>query len=386
MHQYIKQGNIPPKKHTSHISEKGNLYFEEHISRHGFSDIYSNLYHLRMPTCLKEVKGFQSYDIEETTEKEHKPRHFLTGNKLKNKNIINARIPYLYNDTINIFKAYSSISMDFYYRNGHYDELYYIQSGSGYLLSNFGDLDVSKGDFIIIPRGILWKLDISEPISALVIESKQQVRTPKRYRNQFGQLLEHSPFCERDFKLPKLSNPINLIEDTRVLVRLKGGYQEYIYEHNPMDVVGWDGYYYPWIFNINDFEPITGSLHQPPPVHQVFENENFVVCAFVPRLFDYHEKAIPAPYPHSNVDSDEVIFYSKGNFMSRSGVSKESITFHPMGLPHGPQPGRYEQSIGKNRTDELAVMIDTFASLKVSKESQSFEDKAYYKSWIKKGY
>jgi homogentisate 1,2-dioxygenase len=216
----------------------------------------------------------------------------------------------------------------------------------------------------------------------LIVESKGSIETPSRYRNEFGQLLEHSPFCERDIKTPQLESPIDTESTFKINVRTINGLQEMYYNHHPFDLVGWDGYYFPWVFNINDFEPITGSIHQPPPVHQTFKGNGFVVCSFVSRMFDYHKNAIPAPYPHSNVDSDEVIFYSKGDFMSRKGIGLESITYHPMGLPHGPQPGKYEASIGKKWTDELAVMIDAFKPLNITQNAIDIEDKKYYLSWL----
>ena len=231
-------------------------------------------------------------------------------------------------------------------------------------------------------RQVIWQLKIDDTIRCLVIESKSPIETPRRYRNKFGQLLEHSPFCERDIRTPDLMDPIDEEGSFKVNVRTNSGLQEMFYAHHPFDIVGWDGYYFPWVFNINDFEPITGSIHQPPPVHQTFKAEGFVICSFVSRMFDYHKDAIPSPYPHSNVDSDEVIFYSKGNFMSRKGIELESLTYHPMGLPHGPQPGKYEDSIRKKWTDELAVMIDTFKPLKLTQNAINIEDKEYYLSWL----
>ena len=272
--------------------------------------------------------------------------------------------------------------MDSFYRNAHFDEMIYIQSGMGAINTNFGDLELREGDYVIIPRGVIWKLKIEESISCLLVESKGPIETPNRYRNRFGQLLEHSPFCERDIRVPILKDPIDKKGTFQVNVRTVKGLQEMYYSHHPFDLVGWDGYYFPWIFNINDFEPITGSIHQPPPVHQTFQSKGFVICSFVSRLFDYHKDAIPSPYPHSNVDSDEVIFYSMGDFMSRKGIGTESITYHPMGLPHGPQPGKYEASIGKKKTDELAVMIDTFKPLNITENSLKIEDKNYHLSWL----
>ena len=258
----------------------------------------------------------------------------------------------------------------------------YVQSGFGSLVSNFGNLEFSKGDYIVIPRGIIWQLDSNDKVRILVIESKGSIETPNKYRNKFGQLLEHSPFCERDLKTPKLQKPIELKNNHLVRVKTFQGIQEFKYAHHPFDLVGWDGYYFPWILSIHDFEPIVGSIHQPPSVHQTLQGLGFVICSFVPRLFDFHPDSIPAPYPHSNVDSDEIIFYSKGNFMSRSGINEESITLHPMGIPHGPQPGKYHSSFGEKKTEELAVMIDTFKPLKITEGAILIDDEKYPYSWI----
>ena len=272
--------------------------------------------------------------------------------------------------------------MEFHYRNGHFDELLYIQSGEGTFKSNFGILKFSYGDYIVIPRGVIWQMDVNDKCRILVVESNRPIETPSRYRNKFGQLLEHSPFCERDIRTPELTSPIDKEGEHLVKVRVEDGIQDIIYTHHPSDIVGWDGYFFPWILNIDDFEPIVGSLHQPPPIHQVLQSEGFVVCNFVSRLFDFHPDAIPAPYPHSNIDSDEILFYSQGEFMSRKGIDLESITYHPMGLPHGPQPGKYETSIGKQKTEELAVMIDTFKPLCVAGTVKEIDDLDYPKSWL----
>ena len=271
--------------------------------------------------------------------------------------------------------------MDYCYRNGIGDEVFYIQSGEATLITNLGTLECSPGDYVIIPRGIIWQLKPKDEVKILVIDSVGPIETPNKYRNRFGQLLENSPFCERDIQTPVLQEPIVNKSEFRVKVKTFHGIQEYHYDNHPFDVVGWDGYYFPWIFSIHDFEPIVGSILQPPPVHQTFQAPGFVICSFVPRLFDFHPDAIPAPYPHSNVDSDEIIYYSKGNFMSRQGTKEESITLHPMGLPHGPQPGKYHSSAGKEKTDELAVMIDTFKPLNVTEAAKLIDDQDYPLSW-----
>jgi len=378
---YVSQGKIPSKRHTVFNYNK-KMLFEEHISREGFSGIYSNLYHLKMPTNLKKVGDFNKVSFKKLSSK-HRTRHLETFNLKKTGDAIDSRENLFFNNDLIISISHIDSTMNYFYRNGAYDELLYVQYGTGVLKSNFGDLKYKSGDYIVIPKGVIWQFQITSKTKLLIVESTSSIRIPKKYKNSSGQLLESSPFCERDIKLPVLRNAVNDTGDFLVKVRLNEGIQHYIYENHPFDIIGWDGFYYPWIFNINDFEPIVGSLHQPPSVHQTFESDNFVVCSFVPRLFDFHKNAIPAPYPHSNIDSDEFIFYSKGNFMSRKGIQSESVTYHPMGLPHGPQPGKYEDSIGKKRTDELAVMIDTFKPLNVSKTSKSIDDKDYALSWNK---
>ena len=378
---YTKKGKIPKKRHTIFNDSDCKNFYEELISREGFSSIYSNLYHLNRPTKIKEVGNLEKTELIHAAKK-HRSRHINT-NKIKSSgDIFTSRVPLFFNDDLIISIAHIDISMEYFYKNGIADEILYIQSGSGSLISNFGELKFTKGDYVIIPRGVIWQLNPIDKNKILIIESCGPIETPNKYRNRFGQLLEHSPFCERDIKTPILQKAVKSEGDYLIKVKTFQGVQNYKYVNHPFDVVGWDGYYFPWIININNFEPIVGSLHQPPPVHQTFQGSGFVVCSFVPRPFDFHKDAIPAPYPHSNIDSDEIIFYSKGDFMSREGINQESITLHPMGLPHGPQPGKYHSSIGKKHTDELAVMIDTFKSLKVTKNAISIDDKNYPYSWI----
>ena len=378
---YQSKGIIPSKRHTIFKKADSSLYYEELVSRQGFSHMYSNLYHLRMPTRVLKVGEFHPIELKRGG-KNHRARHIRTAHINSSGNAIDSRRSLFFNSDVVISKAHLNDSMDFHYRNGHFDELLYIQSGAGTFKSNFGILTFGFGDYIIIPRGVIWQIDVDDECKMLVIESNRPIETPSRYRNKFGQLLEHSPFCERDIRTPELSKPIDKEGDFLVKVRVADGIQDMVYAHHPCDLVGWDGYYFPWIFNIDDFEPIVGSLHQPPPVHQVLESEGFVICNFVSRLFDFHPDSIPAPYPHSNVDSDEILFYSQGEFMSRKGIDLESITYHPMGLPHGPQPGKYEASIGKRKTNELAVMLDTFKPLYVVNTVKNIDDKDYPKSWL----
>ena len=378
---YVSRGVIPPKRHTAFKNDDGRIYYEELVSRQGFSSIYSNYYHLHRPTKIKQVGSLVKLDLKHVA-KQHRHRHIITSKIKSSGDILSSRTPLFFNDDVSISVATVNKSMDYFYRNGIADELLYIQSGSGKLLSNLGDLWCDLGDYIVIPRGIIWQVVPDKEMKILVIHSAGPIETPGRYRNRFGQLMEHSPFCERDIKTPILQDPVDKSGEFIVKTRTSSGLQEYSYAHHLFDIVGWDGYYFPWSFNINDFEPIVGSIHQPPPVHQTFQAPGFVVCSFVPRLFDFHPDSIPAPYPHSNVDSDEIIYYSSGDFISRQGIQSESITHHPMGLPHGPQPGKYKSSIGKDRADEFAVMIDTFKPLKITEAARSIDDSDYPFSWM----
>ncbi len=380
---YQKRGEIPPKRHTQFTNKNGELYWEELISRGGFSNIYSNVYHTHPPTAIKSIGVFQEHKIKDAV-RNHRHYHLHTSELTSNGDYISSLVPLFYNTDLIISKAHMTKSMEYLYKSGCGDEIIFIHSGSGKFKSNFGSMNINQGDYIVIPKGVIWQIDIYKNIRALIIESKESIKTPNRYRNQFGQLLEHAPFCERDITIPKYENPINSSKPTEVKIKLNDGIQNYIYEQHPFDLVGWDGYYFPYIFNINDFMPITGKIHQPPPAHQTFQSHGFVICSFVPRLFDYHPQAIPAPYAHSNVDSDEIIFYVEGEFMSRKGIKKESITFHPSGLPHGPQPGKIEESIGALDTNEVAVMIDTFKPLTLTKATDKIDDVDYPLSWSKK--
>ena len=379
---YNKQGEVPHKRHTVFKNKQGSLYYEELVSRGGFSGMFSNLYHLYRPTKIINIGPFKKFELS-SPKFTHRARHINTSSLDHEGDILSARVPLFYNNDIIISTAKVSKKMDYLYRNSVADEILYLQSGEVSILTNFGVLEVQSGDYIIIPRGVIWQMNPDKQISLLVIESTSQIETPNRYRNHFGQLLEHAPISERDIRTPLLQEPISEERPTKVKVKTALGIQEYTYGHNPMDIIGWDGYYFPWVFSIHNFEPIVGSIHQPPSVHQTFKANGFVVYSFVPRLFDFHPDAIPAPYPHSNVDSDEVLYYSKGNFMSREGISEESITLHPMGLPHGPQPGKYHNSIGKKHTDELAVMVDTFKPLNITDMTKKIDDKDYPLSWSK---
>ena len=377
---YQKRGEIPNKRHIQFRDNSGNLYWEELISREGFSHMYSNVYHIHPPTGVETVGELKKIDLK-ATDQTHRHHHIRTANLDSKGDAISSRIPLFFNSDVVISKAHVNESMDSLYRNGNADEVLFIHTGSGKLKSNFGNLALTPGDYVVIPRGVIWQIDVKEDMRILVTESSAPIETPTRYRNKFGQLLEHSPFSERDIRTPDFVGPVD-DSPIDVEVKLRQGIQIYGYQHHPFDLVGWDGYYFPYIFNINDFMPITGKIHQPPPVHQTFHAHGFVICSFVPRLFDYHDESVPAPYAHSNVDSDEIIYYTEGEFMSRKDIESESVSYHPMGLPHGPQPGKIEESLGAKETNELAVMIDTFKPLNMTEAALTVDDEDYPYSWI----
>ena len=377
---YQKRGEIPTKRHIQFRDDSGNLYWEELISREGFSNMYSNVYHVHPPTGVEAVGELKKIDLK-SADQTHRHHHIRTANVDSKGDAISSRIPLFFNSDLVISKAHVTDSMSTLYRNGNADEVLFIHTGSGLFKSNFGDMELKPGDYLLIPRGVIWQIDVKQSIRILVIETSGPIETPTRYRNKFGQLLEHSPYAERDIRTPEFVGPVTDMR-MEVEVKLQHGIQTYGYQNHPFDIVGWDGYYFPYIFNINDFMPITGKIHQPPPVHQTFQAHGIVLCSFVPRPFDYHDQSVPAPYAHSNVDSDEIIYYVEGNFMSRKDIEPESITYHPMGLPHGPQPGKIEESLSAKETNELAVMIDTFKPLNMTDAALSVDDEDYPYSWI----
>jgi len=381
---YHRLGNIPPKRHTQFRQPDGSLYREELVTSEGFSGIYSTLYHTHPPTRIKKIsdpvkyraRRIESYDLRHT----HLNTSLVTNTGT---DYLNARKVLLTNNDCSIsICSPSERKMNFFYKNAEGDEVLFVHDGSGSLISPLGKLDFRKGDYIVIPRTIIYKLEFNEgPLRLLILESASPVETVKRYRNQLGQLLEHSPYCERDIRPPaELLSDVSK-GDFLIQIKKQGCLHQYIYDYSPLDLVGWDGFLWPYAFSIHDFEPITGRIHQPPPVHQTFQGHNFVICSFVPRLFDYHPLAIPAPYNHSNIDSDEVLYYAEGNFMSRKGIDRGSFTLHPGGLPHGPHPGTAEKSIGAKETHELAVMIDTFRPLFLTEDALEFVDSKYPMSW-----
>ena len=380
---YHKLGQIPHKRHTQFRKPNGELYREELMGLEGFSSLQSILYHNFIPPRVKHTEDIGSRLPETVDFGPIRHRAFKTSDIPLGGDAVSSRIPLLANKDVILGVARASRSMDYFYRNAQAYETWWVHEGSGVLKSQFGNLNFRKGDYIVIPFGTTWQMQIDgEEARFFTIENPSQIEPPKRYRNHFGQLLEHAPYCERDIRLPEELETHTERGEFEVHIKVRDRLSKHILDYHPFDVVGWDGYLYPWIFNIEDFEPITGRIHQPPPVHQTFEAHNFVVCSFVPRLFDYHPEGIPAPYNHSNVNSDEIIYYAEGNFMSRKGINRCDISMHPYGLPHGPQPGMTEASIGKKETQELAVMVDTFYPLHLTREALEYEKPEYQSTWL----
>lgn len=384
MPHYHREGEIPQKRHTQFRKPDGNLYSEQLFSTEGFSSDYSLLYHLHPPTQLIKTEKPEDVSPQIAEEKMLQHRSF-EGFKIKPvDDYLQSRIPVLVNTDLHIVLAAPQKSMkDYFYKNTDADELIFIHEGSGVLKTMYGQLAFGYGDYLLIPRGTIYQIHFSGKSNRLfIIESFSPVRYPKKYLSRAGQLMEHSPYCERDIRPPKNLNTHDEKGDFIIRAKKGGVLYNLHYGTHPFDVIGWDGCCYPFAFSIHDFEPITGRVHQPPPVHQTFEAHNFVVCSFVPRLFDYHPQAIPAPYNHSNIDSDELIYYVDGDFMSRKNVTRGLITLHPAGIPHGPHPGTVEKSIGAKETKELAVMVDTFHPLMLTKQALAIENEGYATSWI----
>jgi homogentisate 1,2-dioxygenase len=381
---YHKLGKFPHKRHTVFRQEDGSLYHEQLFGTIGFDGMSSLLYHLKPPTIVKEVRGSKNIAPEIAIEKNMTMRS-LMGYKVQPKeDYLESRVPVLVNSDCYIELAAPSKSMtEYFYKNADADEVIFIHKGKGKLRTQLGNIDFSYGDYLVVPRGMIYQLEFENDDNRLfIVQSFHPIYTPKRYRNWFGQLLEHSPYCERDIRPPHELETHPETGDFLVKIKKQDVVYDYVYGTHPFDVIGWDGFNYPYAFSIHDFEPITGRVHLPPPIHQTFETSAFVICSFVPRLYDYHPQSIPAPYNHSNIDSDEVLYYVDGDFMSRNHVEKGQITLHPAGIPHGPHPGAYERSIGQKETLELAVMVDTFKPLKLTKQALDVELSDYYQSWM----
>lgn len=382
---YHSLGEIPRKRHTAFRRPDGGLYAEELMGHEGFVGTSSLLYHVHPPTAVLGARKIAPIVWEADEETSLRHRHFRTATAKKGGSPILDRTPVVFNPEVAMLVAEPDRNDETFYRNSQGDECVYVVEGSGALESAFGTLPVGPGDYVVLHRNILhrWNFDFAAgPVKLLIIESRGHIRFPKRYRNKVGQLLEGAPYCERDIRRPTELVTHEEKGEFPVLVKQYQALHELVLAHHPFDVVGWDGYFYPWAFNIHDFEPIVGRIHQPPPVHQTFEGDGFVICSFCPRPYDFDPQAVPAPYNHSNVDSDEVLYYASSEFMSRKGIEYGSITHHPDGLPHGPHPGRAEASIGAKWTNELAVMMDSFRPLRVAKAAMAFEDPAYFRSWI----
>ena len=383
---YHQLGKIPHKRHTVFEKQGSGIHYEQLFGTEGFSGMSSLLYHLNRPTMIQKIG--QSLDVSPVAaiQKNIQP-YMLRGFDIPSSpDFLNSRKVVLYNNDLHISLAAPSESLkDYFYKNADADEVIFIHKGSGTLRTMLGNIPFSYGDYLIIPRGMIYQINFDTSENRLfIIDSFSPVVTPHRYRNEFGQLLEHSPYCERDIRKPQEIECYDEKGEFLIKIKKQGTLHEVFYASHPFDVAGWDGYNYPYAFSIHDFEPITGRVHQPPPVHQTFEAHNFVICSFCPRLYDYHPKSIPAPYNHSNIDSDEVLYYVDGDFMSRNHVEKGYISLHPGGIPHGPHPGAYERSIGQKETLELAVMVDTFKPLMLTQTAIELSDADYLFSWLDK--
>jgi homogentisate 1,2-dioxygenase len=379
---YVRAGSVPPKRHIQFRRPDGGLYAEELFSTKGFESISSLCYHLRPPTATLDVKEWARPAYRIHRNDPLKNRHFRTAPSRQPGDAVDGRVPVLANADIAISIADVDRAMPYFYRNSGGDEMLFVHTGSGTLETNFGEIGYRPHDYLIVPCGTTWRLRPNDPTRLVVYESRGHISIPRKFRNEYGQLEEHAPYCERDLRAPLLGNPVDTRGEYEIRVTNGDRHAAYVVENHPFDLIGWDGYCYPYAFNADEYAPITGKLHQPPPAHATFEAPGAAFCVFVPRLFDYHPLAIPVPYNHSNVDCDEVIYYVSGNFMSRRGIEEGSITLHAAGVPHGPQPGAVEGSLGKTSTDELAIMVDTFAPLGIAEPALAFEVEDYYRSWL----
>lgn len=384
MPQYHTLGQMPAKRHTQFRKPDGSLYAEELVSTHGFSNVYSLIYHCHAPTLVKSVGEPYSREPKVAFQRFLRHQSFEGFHIEPEDDYIKSKKPVLVNNDLQIALAAPKKSITNYFlKNADADEMIFVHKGSGTMVSIYGEIKFGYGDYLIIPRGTIYQLHFDDADNRLlVVDSFSAIETPKRYRNSYGQLEEHSPFCERDIRKPQNLKTYDEKGEFHVMIKKQGIVYPYVYATHPFDAIGWDGNLYPWALSIHDFEPITGRVHQPPPVHQTFEAHNYVICSFVPRLYDYHPLAIPAPYNHSNIDSDEVLYYVDGDFMSRKHVTKGMITLHPAGIPHGPHPGTVEKSIGAKETKELAVMIDTFKPLWLTEDALKIMSDDYYQSWL----
>ncbi|MDI9859437.1 homogentisate 1,2-dioxygenase [Flectobacillus roseus] len=383
---YHRLGNIPSKRHIQFEKPTGGLFYEELFGTIGFDGMSSLLYHHHRPTQVKEILESISTAPKISVDKNIASRKLIGFNVAPAQDFLDSRVTLMVNNDLHIGVAAPQQSLrTYYYKNADADELLFIHKGTGTLRTMMGNIPFEYGDYLVIPRGMIYQIDFDTADNRLFfVESFHPIYTPKRYRNHFGQMMEHSPFCERDYKLPQQLETHVETGDFLIKIKKQQTLHSVVYAAHPFDVTGWDGYNYPWGFSIHNFEPITGRIHQPPPVHQTFHTDAFVVCSFCPRLYDYHPKGIPAPYNHSNIDSDEVLYYVDGDFMSRNDIAQGHISLHPGGIPHGPHPGAMERSIGKTETHELAVMVDTFRPLMLTEAAMKIDDGKYYQSWLEK--
>jgi len=380
---YHQQGKIPHKRHIVYRNPQGQLYNEELVGTQGFSSLSSLVYHLHPPTRVLRTGAPLDMRPRIAIENNMRMLSFSGFDIPADSDYLQSRKVLFVNNDLHIGLASPTATPEYFFKNADADELIFVHQGRGLLQTMYGEVAFDNHDYLIIPRGTIYKLEFeSEDNRLLFVESFSPVYTPRRYRNEFGQLLEHAPFCERDIRKPQELHTFNEEGEFEILIKKRGQVFPYIYANHPFDVVGWDGYLYPYAFNIHNFEPITGRIHMPPPVHQNFEAANFVICSFVPRLYDYHPQAIPAPYHHSNIDSDEILYYVEGDFMSRNNIQRGQLTLHPAGIPHGPHPGAIERSIGKKETQELAVMIDPFRPVSITQTALELEVEDYYLSWL----
>ncbi len=381
---YHSLGNFPQKRHVVFKKENGDLHYEQLFGCEGFAGMSSLMYHLHRPTQVKEIKGSKDIAPKVAIEKNIQNQLFRGFEAKPTDDYLESRTPVLVNSDCYIELAAPKKSMkDYFYKNADADEVIFVHRGTGTLRSMMGNLKFSYGDYLVVPRGMIYQMEFdTEDNRLFIVQSFSPVYTPKRYRNHFGQHLEDSPFCERDIRRPSDLETHDEIGDFTIKIKKEDVLHEWVYASHPFDIVGWDGYNYPYAFSIHNFEPITGRVHLPPPIHQTFETNAFVICSFVPRLYDYHPDAIPAPYHHSNIDSDEVLYYVDGDFMSRNNIEVGHITLHPAGVVHGPHPGAAERSIGKKSTEELAVMVDTFKPLKLTEQAVAMSEPDYFKSWL----
>ncbi len=383
MPSYVRLGEVPHKRHTQFRKPDGGLYSEELFGEEGFSGVYSLLYHQYPPTRVTRIARYGDVCQKEWPQEVHRHHHMKTAGVEPQGDLVSGRRVLMYNNECVISVARPAEEMRAFYRNSQGDELLFVHEGTGALETTFGLLPYQEGDYLVLPRGVTWR---AQPGTTgqrfLIVEAYGgAIQPPRRYRNEFGQLLEHSPYCERDLRPPTELPRHEERGEFDVRIRVNGEIMTYTFDFHPLDLVGWDGFLYPYAFSIHDFEPITGRVHQPPPVHQTFEGPGFVVCSFCPRKLDYHPEAVPIPYNHSNIDSDEMIYYVSGSFGSRKGIEVSSITLHPRGIPHGPQPGLVEKALGAQATDELAVMVDTFRPLKLAADAEALDDPSYPFSW-----